>query len=155
MVKQKSALRPRPKYIIRYNSKIKFYWDGMMNFLAIYTTIVVPYAIGFHAHWAHDKRFMTVGLVKDIMFMFDILINFRTSFVNLLTGQEVIDPKKLAKHYLFTFKFCADVLASIPFEWLGTPPVLNMFGVFKIVKVTKIPMYIDKMNAKQNTKTVS
>lgn len=86
LVKQKSSYRPKPKYIIRYNSKIKFYWDGLMNFLAIYTTIIVPYAIGFHAHWAHDKRFLIVGLVKDIMFMCDILINFRSSFVDLHTG---------------------------------------------------------------------
>ena len=52
----------------------------------------------------------------DVMFIIDILINFRTTFVN--TNDEVVShPGKIAVHY-FRGWFLIDLVAAIPFDLL-------------------------------------
>ena len=55
-------------------------------------------------------------LIVDIMFIIDILINFRTTYVN--KNDEVVShPGKIAVHY-FKGWFLIDVVAAIPFDLL-------------------------------------
>lgn len=57
-----------------------------------------------------------VDLIVDIMFIIDILINFRTTYVN--QNEEVVsDPAKIAIHY-FKGWFLIDMVAAIPFDLL-------------------------------------
>lgn len=52
----------------------------------------------------------------DVMFIIDILINFRTTFVN--SNDEVVShPGKIAVHY-FRGWFLIDLVAAIPFDLL-------------------------------------
>jgi hypothetical protein len=53
--------------------------------------------------------------VIDAIFAIDILINFRTTYFNPRTGDEVSDPKLIAKAYL-QGRFWIDLLATIPFD---------------------------------------
>ena len=55
-----------------------------------------------------------VDLVVDVMFIIDILINFRTTYVNK-NDQIVANPGKIALHY-FKGWFLIDVVAAIPFD---------------------------------------
>lgn len=58
----------------------------------------------------------TVDLIVDIMFIIDILINFRTTYVN--TNDEVVShPLRIAVHY-FKGWFLIDMVAAIPFDLL-------------------------------------
>lgn len=63
------------------------------------------------------KNLNTVFLLSvDVTFIIDILINFRTTFVN--TADEVeSDPAKIAMHYLRGW-FVIDLVAAIPFDLL-------------------------------------
>ena len=57
-----------------------------------------------------------VDYVVDIMFIIDIFINFRTTYVD--GNNEVISsPCRIAVHYIKTW-FIIDMLAAIPFELL-------------------------------------
>lgn len=57
-----------------------------------------------------------IDLIVDIMFIIDILINFRTTYVN--KNDEVVShPGKIAVHY-FKGWFLIDVVAAIPFDLL-------------------------------------
>lgn len=57
-----------------------------------------------------------VDLIVDIMFIIDIVINFRTTYVN--ENDEVVShPGKIALHY-FKGWFVIDVVAAIPFDLL-------------------------------------
>lgn len=65
----------------------------------------------------------------DVMFIIDILINFRTTFVN--NNDEVVShPGKIAVHY-FRGWFLIDLVAAIPFDLLlfgsDTDEVLQLF----------------------------
>lgn len=55
-----------------------------------------------------------VDLVVDVMFIVDILINFRTTYVNK-KDQIVSNQGKIALHY-FKGWFLIDVVAAIPFD---------------------------------------
>ena len=48
-------------------------------------------------------------------FALDIIISFRTTYVNPYTGDEVFDSFRIAKNYLFG-RFLIDFLSTIPFE---------------------------------------
>lgn len=94
----------------------------------MYTAIVTPYVAAFllseeqdsHKHHSVQSRYTDpltiIDLIVDIMFIIDILINFRTTYVN--KNDEVVShPGKIAVHY-FKGWFLIDVVAAIPFDVL-------------------------------------
>lgn len=63
-----------------------------------------------------DTIFINFYFLVDVMFIIDILINFRTTFVN--SNDEVVShPGKIAVHY-FRGWFLIDLVAAIPFDVL-------------------------------------
>ena len=63
-----------------------------------------------------DDPIVVIDLLVDVMFIIDILINFRTTYVN--SNDEVIShPGRIAVHYLRGW-FIIDVVAAIPFDLL-------------------------------------
>ena len=68
----------------------------------------------------------------DLLFMFDILINFRTGFVDSETGFIVYDYNEVAKEYLRTW-FVLDVVSGIPFCLFD----VNAFSEIRALKVLK------------------
>jgi len=50
------------------------------------------------------------------MFVIDIFLNFRTSFSHPLTGDEILDSKKIAKNYVFGGMFWIDFISVVPFD---------------------------------------
>lgn len=66
-------------------------------------------------NWSNCNKFSFFSTV-DVTFVIDILINFRTTFVN---GQDevVSHPGRIAVHYL-TGWFLIDLVAAIPFDLL-------------------------------------
>ena len=95
----------------------------------IYTAIFTPYVAAFLLNddsgnaklfTASYTRYLNpltiIDLIVDIMFIIDILINFRTTYVN--KNDEVVShPGKIAVHY-FKGWFLIDVVAAIPFDLL-------------------------------------
>ena len=55
-----------------------------------------------------------IDLIVDIMFVVDIVINFRTTYVNK-NDEIVSNAGKIALHY-FKGWFLIDVVAAIPFD---------------------------------------
>ena len=54
-----------------------------------------------------------------VVFVADMAINFRTTFVVTRTGDEIWDQKMIAKRYLFGGRFIIDFLSAFPLEELG------------------------------------
>ena len=64
----------------------------------------------------------------DIMFIIDILINFRTTYVS--ENDEVVSqPSKIAVHY-FRGWFIIDLVAAIPFDLLLFGSDTDEVGIF-------------------------
>jgi len=56
-----------------------------------------------------------IDMFVDIMFIADILINFRTTYLH--NGEVVSDPRKIAVNYIKSW-FLIDAAAAIPFDLL-------------------------------------
>jgi hypothetical protein len=103
-----------PWYTIRHNDNFRMKWDIFVILLAIWNCISIPFDVSFEpdmgAFYANVEQFI------DLCFGLDILIAFRTTFIDQKTGFEVIDNKKMAWNYIITGRFFVDLAASIPFE---------------------------------------
>lgn len=59
-------------------------------------------------------NFLKIFVAVDVTFVVDILINFRTTYVN--RNDEVVShPSKIAIHYLRGW-FAIDLMSAIPFD---------------------------------------
>ena len=66
-----------------------------------------------------------MDIIIDFLFFFDIILNFRTSFIDPLTGDEIKDGKKITINYICGGRFVIDLLAIIPFDYV----VVNIIQV--------------------------
>ena len=114
------------KFTILHYSPFKAVWDWLILLLVIYTAIFTPYSAAFLLNDREEQKrrecgyscspLNVVDLIVDIMFIIDILINFRTTYVN--QNEEVVsDPAKIAIHY-FKGWFLIDMVAAIHFDLL-------------------------------------
>ena len=55
----------------------------------------------------------------DYCFWLDILLTFRTTYKHPRTGDEIADPRKIAKNYI-SGTFWIDFVSSVNFEFLGS-----------------------------------
>lgn len=57
-----------------------------------------------------------LSYVIDGLFVADIVIQFRTTYVNSMTGDEIWQPSMIARHYGFSVRIWLDVISSVPFQ---------------------------------------
>ena len=133
--------KKKRRCIISQQNKLKFRWDVFIIFLAIYNSFSIPYAIAFRPP-AFETTFMTIfNLMIDMLFMCDIAVGMRTTYLDPSSGDEEWDPKLIAKRYMFGGRFLIDFLSSIPMDLFGSgesAEFLSAFGMLKLVRITRI-----------------
>ncbi|ELK27524.1 Potassium voltage-gated channel subfamily H member 2 [Myotis davidii] len=96
------------RWTILHYSPFKAVWDWLILLLVIYTAVFTPYSAAFLLSDQDESQrgdcsypcspLTVVDLIVDIMFVVDIVINFRTTYVN--TNDEVVShPRRIAVHY--------------------------------------------------------
>ena len=83
--------------------------------MTTYIAIMVPYNVAFRRN-DRKKDLIIFDMVIELFFIMDIVVHFRTSFVDV-SGRIIYDQKKIAIHYLKGW-FILDFLAALPFEAL-------------------------------------
>lgn len=72
----------------------------------------------------------------DLVFLVDIVLNFRTTYIDSVTGEEVLDPALISKKYLTEMRFVIDVLSTIPLDdYFGGTTFLQFLGILKILRL--------------------
>ncbi|XP_055380203.1 uncharacterized protein LOC129611219 isoform X2 [Condylostylus longicornis] len=135
------------KWTILHYSPFKAVWDWLILILVMYTAIFTPYVAAFllgepdynqrrNNKYIHNDPIVIVDLIVDVTFVIDILINFRTTFVN---GQDevVSHPGRIAVHYLSGW-FLIDLVAAIPFDLLLVGSDTDELGLDKDETTTLI-----------------
>lgn len=152
---EEEAEDEQPKWIIRESGKIRFYWDLVVISFAIYTSILTPFLLAFSPSWGENVAFIFIDWVINIVFIIDIGINFRTTYINTKTGKEIWDSSKIAKKYVLGGKFWIDLLSSIPFDGLMIESIsfLNALGMLKLIRTARISKIIQHLDVNQITKT--
>ena len=96
------------------NDSIKYRWDLIIIMCAIYNCLAIPFKICFEPKVMFERGFEIGDTIIDFIFLFDIIITFRTVFIDDI-GQEVSNPKLIAKNYI-TGQFWFDLMATIPMD---------------------------------------
>jgi len=114
------------KWIMLHYSPFKAMWDWIILLLVLYTAVFTPYSAAFLINELEEERRQTCGytcnplnvvdVIVDILFIIDIVITFRTTYVNH-NNEVVTHPKHIAIHYIKGW-FLIDMVAAIPFDLL-------------------------------------
>ncbi|XP_051869203.1 potassium voltage-gated channel subfamily H member 7-like [Pristis pectinata] len=146
------------KFTILHYSPFKAVWDWLILLLVIYTAIFTPYSAAFLLNDREEQKrrecgyscspLNVVDLIVDIMFIIDILINFRTTYVN--QNEEVVShPAKIAIHY-FKGWFLIDMVAAIPFDLLifgsGSDETTTLIGLLKTARLLRLVRVARKLD---------
>lgn len=82
------------------------------------------------------KRSIVVDVIVEAIFIVDILLNFRTSFVNR-KGEVVSTSKSIALHYLKGW-FILDLIAALPFDLLYSIQFSDLSSNLHLLKLTRL-----------------
>ncbi|XP_068437370.1 potassium voltage-gated channel subfamily H member 2 [Clinocottus analis] len=146
------------KWTVLHYSPFKAVWDWLILLLVIYTAILTPYSAAFLLNDQEEVALQSCGyscsplnvvdLIVDIMFIIDILINFRTTYVN--TNDEVVShPVRIAVHY-FKGWFLIDMVAAIPFDLLiyrsgeETTTLIGLLKTARLLRLVRVARKLDR-----------
>uniref|UniRef100_A0A7N6BHG8 Voltage-gated inwardly rectifying potassium channel KCNH2 n=1 Tax=Anabas testudineus TaxID=64144 RepID=A0A7N6BHG8_ANATE len=148
------------KWTILHYSPFKAVWDWVILLLVIYTAIFTPYSATFLLSDQEESGMQTCGyscspldvvdLIVDIMFIVDIIINFRTTYVN--SNDEVVSQSsRIAVHY-FKGWFLIDLVAAIPFDLLiyrseeeeVTTTLIGLLKTARLLRLVRVARKLDR-----------
>ncbi|NXP13400.1 KCNH6 protein, partial [Thinocorus orbignyianus] len=147
------------RWTILHYSPFKAVWDWLILLLVIYTAVFTPYSAAFllneeqveEKHWDCSYScdpLNIIDLIVDIMFIVDIVINFRTTYVNI-NDEVVSHPGKIAIHY-FKGWFLIDMVAAIPFDLLifrsGSDETTTLIGLLKTARLLRLVRVARKLD---------
>ncbi|XP_034415871.1 potassium voltage-gated channel subfamily H member 2 [Cyclopterus lumpus] len=146
------------KWTVLHYSPFKAVWDWLILLLVIYTAILTPYSAAFLLNDQEEVALQNCGyscsplnvvdLIVDIMFIIDILINFRTTYVNI-NDEVVSHPVRIAVHY-FKGWFLIDMVAAIPFDLLiyrsgeETTTLIGLLKTARLLRLVRVARKLDR-----------
>ncbi|UJR27175.1 hypothetical protein I4U23_008471 [Adineta vaga] len=163
-----SSRRLGQRFIILHYSPFKAVWDWVVILLVLYTGIITPYTISFlsdddqkrtHLNtFAATRQFnrertsihvlVIIDVLVDFMFIFDILISFRTTFVLKETNEVITNPILIAKHFVIDSwrRFGADILGALPWDILffgnGSHSTMRLANCFKLARLLRLVAFV-------------
>nr|XP_018669472.2 potassium voltage-gated channel subfamily H member 1-like [Ciona intestinalis] len=139
------------KGIIIHYSKSKVIWDWVILMLTTYTAVVVPLVASFRIA-SRSMVWLTVDSMVDIFFFADVVVNFRTSYVDG-NGAMVTDLKKIRINYARTW-FPIDILSCLPYDALTIvigeikqqelSYFLSVLKTFRLLRMIRIARDMDR-----------
>lgn len=149
-----------PDTLIKAQGKFRRNWDFLIIALSIYQAILIPFNLSFSPDEINSPFFKTLDSIIDIIFMVDIVFRFRTSYIDPISGEEVLDSFLIARRYVTGMSFYFDVISTIPFDdWFtnstsSNGSLLQFLGLFKIGRIVRISNVIMNLNTSQEYKAL-
>ena len=134
------------KLLFSHKSEFIKYWNNMVIVLAMYNSVTIPMAI-FYGNdglsLINGEYIALIDALVDLIFLIDVIITFRTTFLDTEKGTIVYDTHTIARKYLHG-SFAVDVASSVPFgafvpesqEQLRS--VLNLLGLLKLLRISRL-----------------
>ncbi|XP_056611639.1 potassium voltage-gated channel subfamily H member 3 [Triplophysa dalaica] len=147
----KVAAIQKSRFILLHYGTFKAGWDWLILLATFYVAVTVPYNVCFTVVGGRDESSTprsppsVSDILVEILFMLDILLNFRTTFVST-SGQVVYDARSICVHYVTTWLF-VDLIAALPFDLLYAFNVSVYFGVhlLKTVRLLRLLRLLQKL----------
>uniref|UniRef100_A0A7S3CT47 Cyclic nucleotide-binding domain-containing protein n=1 Tax=Strombidium rassoulzadegani TaxID=1082188 RepID=A0A7S3CT47_9SPIT len=142
-----------PATMIKAQGKMRLSWDLLIIILSIYQAISIPLTISFEPDEFNSPGIKTFDSLVDLVFTVDIILRFRTTYIDPVSGEEVMDSFMIAKKYLSSPNFTVDVLSTVPLDdFFGGGIILKAFGILKLMRVGRISSVIMNLNVSQEIK---
>ncbi|CAF2160816.1 unnamed protein product [Rotaria magnacalcarata] len=163
-----SSRRLGQRFIILHYSPFKAVWDWVIILLVLYTGIITPYTISFLSDEDQKRTnlnelpatrqfngertsvhvLVLTDVLVDMMFAFDILISFRTTFVLKETNEVITNPILIAKHFVIDSwkRFAVDILGALPWDILfygnGSHSSMRLANCFKLARLLRLVAFV-------------
>ena len=85
---RQSKPRKVSRWVIHPFSPFRWHWDLLMVILIVYTVIAIPVAVAFYPNQM-DPVWFGFSVWVDVMFVLDVVLNFRTGVVTVSDAPEV------------------------------------------------------------------
>ena len=124
--------------------------------MAIFNSFAVPleYVV---TELIEQPSYQIIDLIINILFIFDIIIGFRTTYFNA-EGMEIRSPKQLAIKYL-TGMFLVDFFSSSPYRYakLILPAIesISFLKILKIARISRFAPFVQRLELNAEDKAVS
>ena len=134
----------RGSFIISPTSWFRTYWDVFIAIAVLYFCWMIPILVSM-SWWKIPSSLENLNIFLDWCFFLDILMNFRTGFIQY--GVVIMEPKKIAWHYLYPW-FIIDAIATFPAETFikffssadtNTEQSTTARKTIKLLKYMKVP----------------
>ena len=144
--------KPHPKCLISVLSPARMWWDSLVLCMAVWNCFYVPFGVAF----LRDEEplpLYVVDLFIDAAYLADILVFMRSTYIDLQSGEEVTDTRKITKKYVTSSRFFVDVLSGIPLDVIGaaTGP-WKLIGIVKVLRLLRLRRLLMFMQAKARIK---
>mgnify|MGYP000034970939 FL=1 len=100
--------------MFKANDSFKSKWDIVIMVSAIFNCYTIPFKVAFEPEYMSSQAFTVLNSVIDLIFVLDIFVTFRTSFIDDY-GNEVTELGDIAKDYL-SGTFWVDLSATLPLD---------------------------------------
>jgi CRP-like cAMP-binding protein len=141
------------RWIVPPTHRHKFKWDLLVGVLIIYSVLAIPFVIGFAVE--PSQASIVFDIIVDVLFTADLLINFRTAFVDS-DGALVTIPQQITHKYLRGW-FCIDFVSVFPFDHIVEAAanggknarafklvrIVRLARFFKLVKMLKVGTVVE------------
>lgn len=136
--------------VISLTNNRYFYWCICTALLSIWSVFSSPFFSAFIVEIAAVEAVMAISIIVDIVFMFDLILNFRTSYINSHTGEEVMHPSSIAFNYLISGKLFVDMVSSFPYDYLAmklgssqtTWKSLSFLRILRAYRLSKLVVFL-------------
>mgnify|MGYP002629862122 CR=1 FL=1 len=140
------------KYILSFRDPRKESWDKFILILAIQNSFIIPIDLCFQPEFTHARPFVLFDTIVDVIFMFDMLLMFVTSYLDR-QGNEVKDTSLIASKYVWSFRFLCDFFAVLGTGFLTQfIHSFRLFGIFKLNRVFRLSRMIADLNTHKDVK---
>ncbi|XP_016100256.1 potassium voltage-gated channel subfamily H member 2-like isoform X1 [Sinocyclocheilus grahami] len=148
------------KWIMLHYSPFKAMWDWIILLLVLYTAVFTPYSAAFFLNELEEEKkhicgytcnpLNVVDVIVDVLFIIDIVITFRTTYVNH-NDEVVTHPKLIAIHYIKGW-FLIDMVAAIPFDLLifrsgsdeTTATLIGLLKTARLLRLVRVARKLDR-----------
>ncbi|XP_037086191.1 potassium voltage-gated channel subfamily H member 8-like [Pollicipes pollicipes] len=137
----KTVSAKRSKFVLSHYGIFKSCWDWLILVATFYVAVVVPYNASFVMD--RDRPSVVSDVVVEALFLIDIVLNFRTTYVNK-KGEVVSNPRYIATNYLKGW-FIVDLLAALPFDLLFAADVYSSLRRVLNLKDEETPIHLLKL----------
>ena len=148
------------KIIFSYSSRFIKHWNNAVIILAMYNSVTIPMAIFYQDNGPTALAGEPIALLDsfvDLIFLIDVIITFRTTYLDTAIGEEVTETHKIAITYL-KGSFAIDFISSVPLEAFvpasqtSVRSFLTLFGLLKLLRIKRLSEAVTSSNLPKGTK---